>query len=368
MAAPVPCKYWAFLSYSHRDAAVAKRVHGRLEAFQVDKDLIGRETDMGPIPKRLVPIFRDRNDFDAGGTLGEQTIRALDDARALILLASPHSAKSLPVEAEVRLFRLRHPERPLIPLILYGEPHASEKGNPERECFPPALREEGDVLAADIRDSGDGRELALAKLVARLIGLPPDEVFRRTERQRQASIRHGIVGILALLTLAATASALYAWHQLKTNEGFLDATLRTATDIVDTAVRQAQAYRVPRSATIELLTKAEGLFDDMTKYGRPTPELRYRKAWMLIQFARSYAIVGDRDKEAGRAREAQQLLAGLAQEKTGDTQYQSSLAAASIEVGDVQAAQGHLPNALSSYRDSLAVRDRLAKSDLGDAR
>ena len=31
----------------------------------------------------------------------------------------------------------------------------------------------------------------------------------------------------------------------------------------------------------------------MAQYGRPTLELRYRKAWMLIQFVRNYEILGD---------------------------------------------------------------------------
>ncbi len=34
--------------------------------------------------------------------------------------------------------------------------------------------------------------------------------------------------------------------------------------------------------------------------------------------------------------------------------------------GDVQVAQGDLAGALTSYRDSLAIRDRLAKSDPGN--
>ena len=205
----------------------------------------------------------------------------------------------------MRLFCERHPDRPLIPLILDGEP-----GSAERECFPPALRDRGDVLAADLRESGDGQQLELAKVVARLLGLPPDEVFRRAERdrRRRARIRHAIMGVLVVLTVTAAGSTVYAWHELKTNEAFLDATLKTAGGIVDTAVQQAEKYNMPRSATIALLTQAEGLFDGMAKYGRQTPELRYRKAWMLIQFARNYAIVGDTGKEKARALEAQQLL------------------------------------------------------------
>jgi len=61
-------KYRAFLSYSHADSSTAKRVHGRLEHFQIDKDLVGRETTTGLIPETLRPIFRDRHDFEAGGS------------------------------------------------------------------------------------------------------------------------------------------------------------------------------------------------------------------------------------------------------------------------------------------------------------
>ena len=130
---------------------------------------------------------------------------------------------------------------------------------------------------------------------------------------------------------------------------------------------QAEKYRVPRAATLELLTKAEGLFDDMARYARPTPELQYRKAWMLIQFARNYAILGDTGKERAHAEEAYHLLAGLAAANPDDTDYRRGLTAAYDEVGDVQMAQGDLAGALKSYRDSLAIMQRLAQSDPGNA-
>ncbi len=76
-------KYRAFLSYSHADTGVATRVHARLEGFHIDKELVGRVTPTGPIPKALRPIFRDRNDFDAGSSLGAETGTALDDLGGL---------------------------------------------------------------------------------------------------------------------------------------------------------------------------------------------------------------------------------------------------------------------------------------------
>lgn len=201
-------RYRAFLSYSHRDSLAAKRLHARIEGFRIDKDLVGRDTVMGPVPKHLRPVFRDRHDFDAGGPLREQTIAALDDAAAFILLASPASAASKPVDEEVRLFRSRHPDRPLIPLILDGDP-----GDPKHECFPPALREVGGVLAADLRETGDGSQLALAKIVARLLGLPPDEVFRRARREARRR-RFRLWGMVASAPPAVALVAFVGWAGL----------------------------------------------------------------------------------------------------------------------------------------------------------
>ena len=63
MAETLPFKYRAFLSYSHHDNGWAKWLHARLEGFRIDEDLIGRETPVGPVPRTLRPIFRDRDDF-----------------------------------------------------------------------------------------------------------------------------------------------------------------------------------------------------------------------------------------------------------------------------------------------------------------
>jgi hypothetical protein len=59
-------KYRAFLSYSHRDSASGKWLHAALEIYRIDKDLVGRDTPAGPIPRTLRPIFRDREDFPPG--------------------------------------------------------------------------------------------------------------------------------------------------------------------------------------------------------------------------------------------------------------------------------------------------------------
>jgi tetratricopeptide (TPR) repeat protein len=170
-----------------------------------------------------------------------------------------------------------------------------------------------------------------------------------------------------VLVVAAGGSVIYAWHQLKTNEVFFNSTLRRATVVVDEAVAQGKKYNVPRAAMLSLLAKAEGLLDDMAHEGRHTPELRYRKAWMLIQFARNYAILGDTGTQLVRASEAYRLLAGLAAEDAKDIGYQRGLSFTYDDVGDMLEAQGKLTDALQAYRGSLVIRERLAKADPGSA-
>jgi hypothetical protein len=109
MAEPVALKYRAFISYSHTDTNWARWLHRALEGFRIDKDLVGRETATGAIPKALRPIFRDRDDFTAGHTLSDQTLAALDASHALIVICSSASVKSRYVNEEVRLFKSRHP-------------------------------------------------------------------------------------------------------------------------------------------------------------------------------------------------------------------------------------------------------------------
>ena len=371
MAELAAIRYRAFMSYSHRDTAWARWLHKALEDYRIDKDLVGRETPAGPVPKTLRPIFRDREDFSGGSTLTAATVAALDASAAVLVLCSTVSASRPAVNEEVRLFRSRHPDRPVIPVIIDGTPP---------DNFPPALRYElgadgtitdhpVTVLGPDLRDSGDGKSLGLAKVIAGLIGIGTDEVFRRAERARKRRNRFwgALAGVFLALALAASASAVYAWQQLKTNEAFLNATLKSTTEIVDEAVKLSETYNVPRTVTLAYLEKAEGLFGVMARYGRPTPELRYRKAWMLIQFARNYEILGDTGKQLARANEAQRLLAGLAAEKPDNFTYQRDVSVALDEIGRVMEAQGNRTEALKSYRDSLTIMERLAQADPNNA-
>ena len=221
MSDAIALKYRAFLSYSHADTRTGKWLHRSIETFRIDRELAGQVTAIGTIPTSLRPVLRDRDEFTAGAELSGQTVMALDQSAALVVLCSPTSAKSHYVNEEVRLFRSRHPDRPVIPVIAN-----IKTANPQQECFPPSLRfqvtSDGAVtdrpagaLAADLRPAGDGDDLAIAKVVARLIGLGTDEVFRRAQREDRKRLRRWVAGLAAV---ACGLTGLTIWAEYNRRE------------------------------------------------------------------------------------------------------------------------------------------------------
>ena len=207
MADLAPFKYRAFLSYSHRDKAWGEWLHRALETYRIGKDLVGRATPAGPVPSTLRPIFRDREDFSAGHSLAAATIAALEASQFLIVVCSPNAAKSEYVNEEVRRFKEFGRSQFIIPVIVGGNPGERRRSMLsagaaiQGRCRRRADAEREEPIAADARDSGDGKALAAGKVVAGLLGVGLDEIIRRAERERRRRTRFwsALAGVFLVL-------------------------------------------------------------------------------------------------------------------------------------------------------------------------
>jgi len=220
---PVPQapKYWAFLSYSHHDKAVAKRLQRQLETYRLPRRLVGRETSEGPVPARVLPVFRDRDELHAGADLKSSVQDALSRSRWLIVVCTPDAARSPWVNREIIEFKRLRGERHVLALIVRGEPFASDMpGREAEECFPPALRRaltpegvaEGEPLepiAADMRKHGDGPQRAMLKLLAGMVGVSFDDLVRRDLQRRMrwmsALVGASVLGVMVFALMAVMA-------------------------------------------------------------------------------------------------------------------------------------------------------------------
>lgn len=204
-------RYKGFISYSWADAKWGKWLHHAIETYRTPRPLVGTEGRRGPVPARLHPLFKDREEEAAGASIGRAVEEALANSEFLVVICSPNSAKSQWVNREIAWFKTHRDPANILALIVGGEPGAAAlPGREADECFPRALTHVVNAamevtpealdapLAADARDSGDGKRGAKLKIAAALLGVGLDELVRRDDRRR------------ARLRIAATTAELLA--------------------------------------------------------------------------------------------------------------------------------------------------------------
>ena len=228
-------RYKAFVSYSWADAEWGKWLLQAIETYRTPAALVGKDGAGGPVPARLQPLFKDREEEAAGASIGNAVETALASSEFLIVICSPRSAQSRWVDHEIAWFKTHRDPAKILALIVDGDP-----GSGDAECFPRALThcvaadrtitdEPVDApLAADARISGDGKRRAKLKLAAAMLGVGLDELVNRDERRRTIRTRIVVGASLALATVmtgmawAAVVARNEADHQRAESDGLVE--------------------------------------------------------------------------------------------------------------------------------------------------
>jgi tetratricopeptide (TPR) repeat protein len=381
--APIAPRYTAFLSYSHRAARVAERLHRQLESFRIDRDLVGRATDIGPIPATLHPIVRDRAEFDAGGSLvaqspnlvlaklvarlvgltTDQVFRRAErerrrQARLRIAVASVMAVPAL--GGGIAAWHAMRSDRSLAQAnkeITDAKSLAAQLLgiNPARAATPGALENLTKAITAisqnsatdaryakalDLLKAGNTNEAAAElEIVAREAKA---SVVRDQKRAAAAYRNLGAIAGIAEPKKARTAYAEAARLDLEDIDGtFWHASFEAEAGNLEAA---EDAYR--RAITLGAPGK-----DDEALY------------WVQIGLGDIRVAHGNLDAARAEYKKARGTAEQSLKSDPNNTAWQRNLAVADGYVGDVLVRQGNLPAALQSYRDSRTIADRLAKSD-----
>ena len=357
-------RYFAFLSYSHKDVAHARWLHRALERYKIDANLVGRSTEQGLVPSSLSPVFRDRDDFSAGHHLERDTLEALKESRALLVMCSPAAAVSRYVNEEVRIFKSTCPDRLVIPVIVSGGPDQS---------FPQALRSKvnasgqitsiaDELLGADLRPECDGKELGLSKIVAGLLGLPLDEIVHRAERDKRRRLKIWLGG---LTTVSCVLAGMATWAELNRREAVAQRAItqraferasQSSNELVGELVERFQNQRgVPQGLIVNLLKKAEELVDGMSFGGADNPDVKRSLGVSLVELSAKLLTQGDTDEALDAATRAVSIFQRLAVQQPKSLDAKAELLAALDELGDAQLAKGSADAALGTYDSSLSI-------------
>jgi tetratricopeptide (TPR) repeat protein len=295
---PAEPLYRAFISYSHQDKGLAARLHREIESFRIPAKLVGKITPIGEVPRRLTPIFRDREELSASPDVGTALTDALRKSMFLVVICSPSGARSHWVHEEILSFKRMHGEGRVLALVVDGTPNASDHDpdSPD-ECFPKSLRyllgpdgELSDVraepLAADLRPHADGPRLARLKLVAGLTGLRLDDLVQR-EAQRRAERLAWIASAATVGMVLTGGLAVYA-NQQRIEANKKEAEAKAVSEFLVNTFRNSNPGKVnPRAITA--LNILEGSADRARNELKSQPEVQ---AQLFAVLGRAYNNLG----------------------------------------------------------------------------
>jgi tetratricopeptide (TPR) repeat protein len=402
--------YRAFLSYSHQDKSWADWLHRALETYRVPKRLVGKETPAGAIPRRLTPIFRDRDELPSASDLGGKVSEALAQSANLIVICSPRSARSHWTNEEVLVYRRLGRDDRIFCLIVDGEPNATDlPGREAEECFVPALRyrldaagalgsERSEPIAADARAGKDGRTNAKLKLIAGMLGLGFDELRQRElhrRHRRMTAVAAAAVAIM-LITSALAIDALIARraaerHQKQAEDlvGFMLGDLNDKLagmqrlDVIEAVDDKAMSYfrSLPRGdVTDEALTQRAKALEKigsvrmdqghlaaaMESYqaaltlaaaladaapANMERQLAYANDWAWV--GKTHWFQGELEATSRDFESAQRVLARAAALAPNDRQVWFQMVTLDNNIGHVLEAQGRLDEARAQYLNML---------------
>ena len=418
-----PQHYFAFLSYSHRDAAIAKWLHRELESFTVPKHLVGRITEHGAVPRRLTPVFRDLGELPASDDLGHEIRAALTASRYLIVLCSPSAAKSFWTNAEIEVFKRVRPEGCVLAAICEGEPFTNDvPGREHEECLPKALRckydkrgrqtdKRAEPLAADLRQPGEMRRLGFLKLVAGMLGVGLDDLVRRDtvrRHQRMAILASvSLFGMIVTSGLAVTAiqgrdAARDQRREAEGLVGFMLGDLRKKLDplgrldVLDSVGARALAYYekqdkatlsdeslAQRSRALTLLGEIANTRGDLDTalrlyreaYESTAESLRREPtdAQRMFDHAQNVFWVGFIDWQQGRLpraeaamRQYQRLAQGMVRAEPDNPQYRLEQSYSNSSLGTILLEEHRYREAGAIFGRELAASEALLSSEPGN--
>lgn len=375
-------KYHAFISYSHSDKKWADWLHKTLETYQIPSSIRATTNgDKNKLSSKLTPIFRDREELPTSSGLSSAIMSALEESKYLIVICSPNSAKSKYVNREIVDFKHHHGEENVLAIIVSGEPYALDKldrFNPDEEAFPLALKYHVDSeknltdrsvepIAADAREIGDGKERAKIKLIAGLLGVGFDDLWKR-EQRRQKKRKIIFISLVAIVFIVISSLSIFSLLQWKDAEHQKKIAVKgreAAEQLVDHTLFDLRDKLEP-IGQLELLYSTQKAVDEYYKtLGNPDMSMK-------IEFRRSayYANSGNYFKSIGNIKEAKEhfesamkIMKMIIENYPNIILYQRNLVVIYSELGGIEENFGNSEKAKEYYVLSQKILKPSVKND-----
>jgi tetratricopeptide (TPR) repeat protein len=376
-------RYRAYISYSHADRAWAGWLHKALETYRVPSRLVGTQTASGVIPRRLAPVFRDRDELASAADLGARVKESLQRSDNLIVICSPRAAVSRWVNEEVLVFKRLGREARVFCLIVDGEPNASDlPGRTAEECFVPALRyhlsaegvlggERTEPIAADVRPGKDGKTNAKLKLIAGLLDVGFDTLKQREQhrRMRRMAAVTAVALVVTVVTTALAIDALIERHHAVIAQQAAERRQKQA----ETLVRFMLGNLYDKLDQVGRLDIMQAVDDKAMEYFQslPTADITDQALVQRVKALQQIGAVRQSQGQLAKAlesyRAASTLAAELLRRAPADVTGQARYAETLTWIGKVYWFQGNLPRAADKFRAASELLRKATAARPADA-
>lgn len=350
----------AFVSYCHKDKAFAAWLQRRLEGYRLPRRLAGQVEPLpGQARGRIGPVFRDREDLSAATDLSAAVREAIAASSALVVVASPDSARSQWVGREIALFREHHPQAPILVALARGEP---------AESMPEALRTGPEPLAADFRKQGDGRRLAFLKIVAGLAELPLDTLVQRDAQRRVRRVMGVTAGaaVLAVLLAIMLVMALRAREDAERQQAEAERQRAAAEGLVEFMLTDLRRglKRVGRLDVMGAVNaRALAYYSGQTNLAQLTDDSLNRRARILHVMGEDADKSNELKSALAKFAEARRTTAAILSRNPGDPRSIFAHGQSEYWVGYAAERRSDWPRALAHYRAYASAARRLIAID-----
>lgn len=262
-------RYAAFVSYRHAspDTQWADWLQHAIETYRIPA-----QATASPRIRSLGRVFVDRGELVATPRLSGELEAALERSDALIVVCSRQARESAWMNEEVRLFLADRRARLVLCLLIDGD---------VQQSVPPALLADGEPFAADVRPSGRAtpralRERARLQIVAALLGVGFDDLYRRDRRRRHrarmlgATLTVAILGALGALLLVAHERNALA-RQRRRDQLVEEARVHWLRGASDQALVKLAAAAEDGDASPDLAYLLARAYDDVRGTGKIVP-------------------------------------------------------------------------------------------------
>ena len=248
----------AFISYSHDDFKLAKRLRRRITSYRAPKST--------GLDKRKLDVFLDEEQYNLGGSLPENLASDVQNSKHLILLATPSSAASPWVEQEASIFISTRGKDSVLPVACKGD---------ENTSFPPSLAAIN-PLYLDMRDIPFWHVFKFNRESLRIIAELLDVEYRVLRREDQLRARRrGFLLISTLLIIAigvftsfvAKDVREFSWIPITQPPHSLDDPIEPVEEVAISFTDDSYIlYLGINSTYVRVSENAEGRFDHFGKH------------------------------------------------------------------------------------------------------